>query len=138
MGYELLLRSELRNKSPPTPRSRSVRRTARPPSPRAVAGWLLRHPDTLTGSGQLLIKAVRTRCIELDALTRHVRSFAAMLTGRRGERLPHWLDTVRQDELSETATPSSPASHCPGTRAWSTRKAVDRVFLPAQPGTREE
>ncbi|MFB7512912.1 hypothetical protein [Streptomyces sp. NPDC056144] len=62
--------------------------TARPPSPRAVAGWILRHPDTLTESEQLQLKNVRTQCPEVDALTRHVRSFAAMLTGRQGERLP--------------------------------------------------
>ncbi|WP_203237075.1 ISL3 family transposase [Streptomyces gilvosporeus] len=73
--------------------------TARPPSPRAVAGWILRHPDTLTESEQLQLKAVRTHCPELDALTRHVRSFASMLTGRHGEGLPDWLDAVRQDDL---------------------------------------
>ncbi|MFD4263745.1 hypothetical protein ACFWR9_40630 [Streptomyces sp. NPDC058534] len=38
--------------------------TARPPSPRAVAGWILRHPDRLTESEQLQLKAVRT----LDAV----------------------------------------------------------------------
>ncbi|MFE7392694.1 transposase [Streptomyces sp. NPDC057582] len=38
-------------------------------------------------------------CRELDALTGHVRSFAQMLTEREGERLPEWLDAVRQDDL---------------------------------------
>jgi transposase len=47
---------------------------------------------------------VRTRCPELDALTRHVRSFAAMLTGRQGERLPDWLAAVRQDDLPNLHT----------------------------------
>ncbi|MET9586896.1 ISL3 family transposase [Streptomyces sp. NPDC006539] len=78
--------------------------TARPPSPRAVAGWILRHPDTLAESEQLQLKAVRTRCPELDALTRHVRSFATMLTERQGERLPDWLDAVRQDDLPSLHT----------------------------------
>ncbi|MFD7103544.1 hypothetical protein ACFWA8_11910 [Streptomyces celluloflavus] len=32
-------------------------------------------------------------------LTRHVRSFATVLTGREGERPPDWLDAVRQDDL---------------------------------------
>ncbi|MFI5682175.1 ISL3 family transposase [Streptomyces cellulosae] len=78
--------------------------TARPPSPHAVAGWILRHPDTLAESEQLQLKAVRTRCPELDALTRHVRSFATMLTERQGERLPDWLDAVRQDDLPSLHT----------------------------------
>lgn len=73
--------------------------TARPPSPQTVAGWILRHPDTLTETEQLQLKAVRTYCPELDALTRHVRSFASMLTERQGGRLPDWLDAVRQDDL---------------------------------------
>ncbi|MGG2463845.1 ISL3 family transposase [Streptomyces sp. RGM 3693] len=78
--------------------------TARPPSPRTVAGWILRHPDTLSESEQLQLKAVQAHCPELDALTRHVRSFAAMLTGRHGERLPDWLDAVRQDDLPSLHT----------------------------------
>ncbi|WP_304414220.1 transposase [Kitasatospora sp. NRRL B-11411] len=41
---------------------------------------------------------------ELDALTRHVRSFAVMLTERQGERLPEWLDAVRQDDLPNLHT----------------------------------
>ncbi|MGW9431337.1 transposase [Streptomyces decoyicus] len=72
--------------------------TAPPPSLRTVAGWILRNPDTLTESEQLQLKAVRTRCPELDALTRRFRSFAAMLTGGQGERLPDWLGTVRQGD----------------------------------------
>ncbi|MEE1745214.1 transposase [Streptomyces sp. JV184] len=74
--------------------------TARSPSPRLVAGWILRHPDTLTEAEQLQLKNVRTHCPELDALTRHVRSFAVMLTGR----LPDWLDAVRQDDLPSLHT----------------------------------
>ncbi|GAA3475564.1 ISL3 family transposase [Streptomyces yanii] len=77
---------------------------ARPPSPRAVAGWILRRPETLTETEQLHLKTVRAHCPELDALTRHVRSFATMLTARQGERLPEWLDAVRQDDLPSLHT----------------------------------
>ncbi|MBP2587153.1 transposase [Streptomyces sp. PvR006] len=78
--------------------------TARPPSPRAVAGWILRHPDTLTESERLRLRTVRAHCPELDALTGHVRSFTAMLTERQGERLPDWLAAVRQDDLASLHT----------------------------------
>lgn len=73
--------------------------TARPPSPRTAAGWILCHADTLTETEQFQLKAVRTHCPELDALPGHVRSFATMLTERRGECLPEWLDAARQDAL---------------------------------------
>ncbi|MGW5782959.1 transposase [Streptomyces sp. NPDC003757] len=57
------------------------------------------HPDE-----QLQLKAIRTHCSELDALTEHVRSFATTLTDRQGERLPDWLDAVRQDGLPSLNT----------------------------------
>jgi transposase len=73
-------------------------------SPRAVAGWILRHPDSLTETEQVRLKTVRTHCPELDALTGHVRSFATMLTERQGERLPDWLEAVREDDLPSLHT----------------------------------
>ncbi|MGW5637220.1 ISL3 family transposase [Streptomyces sp. NPDC003832] len=65
---------------------------------------MVRRPETLTESEQLQLKTVRTHCPELDALTRHVRSFAVMLTERQGERLPDWLDAIRQDDLPSLHT----------------------------------
>ncbi|MEU5973000.1 transposase [Streptomyces globisporus] len=73
--------------------------TAPPPSPRTVAGWILRHPDSVSEVEQLRLKAVLAHCPELEALTGHVRSFAQILTERQGQRLPEWLDAVRQDDL---------------------------------------
>lgn len=78
--------------------------TARPPSPQVVAGWVLRRPETLSETEQLRLKNVRANCPEIDALARHVRSFATMLTERKGERLLDWLDTVRQDDLPSLHT----------------------------------
>ncbi|EFH29110.1 MULTISPECIES: ISL3 family transposase [Streptomyces] len=72
---------------------------APPPSPRTVAGWILRHPDSLSKVDQLRLEAVLAHCPELEALTGHVRSFAQILTERQGQRLPDWLDAVRQDDL---------------------------------------
>jgi transposase len=78
--------------------------TVRPPSPLTVAGWILSRPEILTEPEQLHLKTVRSHCPELDALSRHVRSFAVMLTERQGERLPDWLDAVRQDDLPSLPT----------------------------------
>lgn len=78
--------------------------TARPPSPRTVTRWIRSRPETLTEPEQLQLKTVRAHCPELDALTRHVRAFATMLTQREGERLPTWLDAVRQDDLPSLHT----------------------------------
>lgn len=78
--------------------------TARPPSPRVIAGWVLRRPETLPEIDHLRLKAVLVHCPELDALTTHVRAFAQMLTERQGERLPQWLDAVRQDDLPSLHT----------------------------------
>ncbi|WP_199272905.1 hypothetical protein [Streptomyces broussonetiae] len=68
------------------------------PSPRSVAGWVLRRPKTLSDTEQLLLKNVRANCPEIDALTRHVWTFVTMLTERQRERLLDWLDAVRQDD----------------------------------------
>ncbi|MCC3771036.1 hypothetical protein [Streptomyces sp. UNOC14_S4] len=48
-----------------------------------MAGWIFRHPETLTEAEHLQLKAVRTHCPELDALTEHVRSwyYSPELTG---------------------------------------------------------
>ncbi|MFE4677736.1 hypothetical protein [Streptomyces sp. NPDC056723] len=80
-----------------TPFGRSGHRT--PLSPRTVAGWILRHPDSLCEVEQLRLKAVLTHCPEPETLTGHVHSFAHILTERQGQRLPEWLDAVRQDDL---------------------------------------
>ncbi|WCN05111.1 ISL3 family transposase [Streptomyces sp. M92] len=78
--------------------------TAQPPAPRVVTRWILSRPESLTEIEQLRLKAVLANCPELDALTGHVRSFARMLTERQGERLPQWLDAVRQDDLPSLHT----------------------------------
>jgi len=78
--------------------------TARPPSPRVVASWILRRPESLTDIEQLRLKTVLAECPELNALTGHVRSFAQMLTERQGQRLPEWLGAVRNDDLPSLHT----------------------------------
>ncbi|MEU0719187.1 transposase [Streptomyces lavendulocolor] len=78
--------------------------TARPPSPRVVARWILRRPESLAETDRLRLKAVLVHCPELDTFTGHVRSFGQMLTEPRGERLPQRLDAIRQDNLPKLHT----------------------------------
>ncbi|MFE0106445.1 ISL3 family transposase [Streptomyces sp. NPDC059009] len=67
----------------------------RPPSARAVARWILTHPDALTERDRLQLEAVLASCPELTVLTEHVRSFAHMVTELEGERLPEWIESAR-------------------------------------------
>ncbi|MEU7646275.1 hypothetical protein [Streptomyces huasconensis] len=80
------------------------KRTSPRPAPRVVTRWILSRPERLTGIEQLRLKTILANCPELEALTGHVRSFAHMLTERQGERLPQWLDAVRQDDLPSLHT----------------------------------
>ncbi len=74
--------------------------TAPPPSPRTVAGWILRHPDTLAPRrNSSASRPSWSPAPELDALTGHVRSFAKIHTERHGQRLLERLDAVRNDNL---------------------------------------
>ncbi|WP_330336818.1 hypothetical protein [Streptomyces sp. NBC_00557] len=56
--------------------------------------YLLHCPESLAETETLQLETVRAHCPDLDATTRHVRSFAAMLTDRQGQRLPNWLDSA--------------------------------------------
>ncbi|MFD7787650.1 transposase [Streptomyces nojiriensis] len=71
----------------------------RPPSARAVTRWILAHPEVLTESDRLQLKAVLSNCPELDALVGHVRSFARMLTQLQGHQLPAWIETATTADL---------------------------------------
>ncbi len=66
----------------------------RPPSARAVTRWILTHPDALNERDQLQLKAVLANCPALEALARHVRSFAHMLTHLQGDQLPAWIEAA--------------------------------------------
>jgi transposase len=66
-----------------------------PPSVRDTVTWITRHPDRLDEETQPQLNAILGRCPELDALHDCIRSFAVMLTRRRGERLPGWLAQAR-------------------------------------------
>jgi transposase len=71
----------------------------RPPSVRTVTGWLLTHPDVLSEDDRLRMKTTLAHCPDLEALARHIRSFARILTQREGERTEEWIAAVRADDL---------------------------------------
>jgi hypothetical protein len=77
--------------APPVPRPA--------PRPRRVVRWIMTDPGHLTVDDAADLKEVRAGCPELDAVTRHVRDFAAMMRDLRGDRLPAWMERVLADDL---------------------------------------
>jgi transposase len=57
------------------------------------------NPDNLPDEDALTLKEIRVGCPELDATTRHVRDFAAMMRDRSGNELPAWMERVEHDAL---------------------------------------
>jgi transposase len=76
--------------APDKPRELTVRK----------ATWLITaHPDRREESGTLKLKKLLARCPELDAVAACVRSFAAMMTERRGSDLDDWLASAERTGL---------------------------------------
>jgi transposase len=77
---------------------------APPPAPavpksRQITRWLLSRPEHLQPGQRDQLAAIQDRCPHLDALASHVRSFAEMMTSRRGEQLlEDWLTAVEADD----------------------------------------
>ncbi|MFE9927688.1 ISL3 family transposase [Streptomyces sp. NPDC005533] len=69
------------------------------PKPRKISRWILSHPDHLDDDETLEIKDLLTRCEHLYRLDGHVRSFAAIMTGRRGAEIAEWIERVEADDL---------------------------------------
>lgn len=80
---------------------------APPPAPavpktRQITRWLLSRPATLTADEQAQLAGIQDRCPHLNTLAEHVRSFAEMMTRRRGQQeLEGWLTAVETDDQPE-------------------------------------
>ncbi|MEV6297273.1 hypothetical protein AB0M41_44435 [Streptomyces sp. NPDC051896] len=55
-------------------------------------------PDGVSDDDRQQLKEILARCLELEAATGHVRSFAAMMALRSADRLPQWIADARADE----------------------------------------
>ena len=108
-GSERSVRHHLRPyRIPGTSRSHPdpVRRKPAPstppiPKPRAISRWILTRPDHLAKDDTAELKELLARCEHLDRLNDHVRGFAAIMTGLRGNEITTWLQAVEADELPE-------------------------------------
>lgn len=76
----------------------------KPPPVREVTSWITTHPDHLSEDDAAKLRGLRDRDAELDRLTSHVRAFAAMMTGRHGDRLKERITSVEQDPLPPLAS----------------------------------
>lgn len=58
------------------------------------------HPDDLRPDDAVTLKEIRAACPELDAATRHVRSFATMMRDLRGDRFSTCVEDVCHSDVS--------------------------------------
>ena len=72
--------------------------TAGPGRPAALSALLLSDPGSLDEDQAATLARARERCPHLDALARHVASFAEILAGRHGSRLDDWLTAVEASD----------------------------------------
>ncbi|MGW6799406.1 ISL3 family transposase [Streptomyces sp. NPDC055039] len=69
------------------------------PRPRRIIRWIMTNPGNLLDEDALALKEIRAGCPELDAVTQHVRDFAAMMRDLAGSELSAWMERVEHDDL---------------------------------------
>lgn len=72
------------------------------PKTRQITRWLLTRPATLTEDERAQLASIQDACPHLNALAAHVRSFAEIMTRRRGQQeLEGWLTAAEADDQPE-------------------------------------
>jgi transposase len=72
------------------------------PKTRQITRWLLTRPASLTDDEQAQLAVIQDACPHLNALAGHVRSFAEIMTRRRGQQeLEGWLTAAEADDQPE-------------------------------------
>ncbi|MFE4050133.1 hypothetical protein ACFX45_12325 [Streptomyces sp. YIM B13518] len=74
-----------------------------PASVREITSWIMAHSGHLRGEDADKLHRLRERDPELHRFTGHVRKFAAMVTGRRGDHPERWITDAEQDSLAPLA-----------------------------------
>lgn len=100
-GGELAVQRHLRRYR--TERGHAPDPGPKPLSVREVTSWIMTHPEHLRDEDADKLHRLRERDSELDRLTGHVRKFAAMMTGRHGDRLEDWITGAEHDTLAPLA-----------------------------------
>jgi transposase len=70
-----------------------------PPRVRAIVRWIMTNPDHLHTADASALGDIRARCPELDALARHVSTFATMMRELGGQDLRTWCANLHADDL---------------------------------------
>jgi transposase len=76
-----------------------------PPTARAIAGLIMRRPETLDPTETQRLDGLCVRCAELTGTSRLARAFATLVRDRCGAvALQAWLDEVAGSGIAELVT----------------------------------
>jgi transposase len=69
------------------------------PPPRRLVSWIMTRPADLPEHEREHLDELLAACSHLAMLTEHVRTFARLLTNRRGAEVAGWMSAVEADDL---------------------------------------
>ena len=75
------------------------RPSAQSPPPRRLVGWIMTRPAELPEHDRSHLDELLAGCPPLAVLAEHVRTFADLLTTRRGDDLEDWMSAVEGSDL---------------------------------------